>query len=342
MILHHKYDVTVIGGGPCGMYASFVLSMLGLKTCIVEKSHVLGGQCMHIYPEKPIFDIPGFPEINAKDLVNNLARQMDKFTIGQYLGQSIQTIEHNKLSYLISLESMSIESRAVVMAVGEGSIVPRKINIDGSDFLEQRGYVQYLMKDLTLFQNKKIAIAGGGDSAADWAITLLAGVAEHVTIIHRRDSLRCMDSLQHQLNKLKNENKFDFLLNAKIKSLSETADKKISVTISEEQQAYEYDYLIVCYGSDSNKNHIMSSFSKDIVPKINHDNCIIIDPYTCMTSQKNVYAIGDGTGYANEKCSRPKIIAIGFGEANTASYHIRKSLFSDRTYRFTHSTSMGK
>jgi thioredoxin reductase (NADPH) len=333
----HSYDVAIIGAGPCGMYASFVVSMLGLRACIIEKSNIIGGQPSHLYAEKPIYDIPGYPQIQANELIHNLTSQMKKFHVHQYSDEDIIKIHKNDIYFAISTNRHAISARAIILAIGEGAIEPKRIEVDNAHELERKGYIQYSMHNKDMFQDKSVAIAGGGDAAADWAITLV-DIASDVSIIHRRGSLRCMDSLQHELNELQNDERIHMLLNTSITELHEV-NNQIEVTSEHnaKKTQKQYDYLIVCYGSNANKA-IMSTFHQDIKPKTTSSDEILIDPHTGCTSVDGVYAVGDCVGY--ETHNRPKIIALGFGEANTAAYHIRKHVFSHKVYNFTHSTSM--
>lgn len=344
MNYNHQYDVAIVGGGPIGMYASCVTSMLGLQTCIIEKSNMLGGQCMHLYPEKPIFDIPGYPEIKAEKLIHNLQLQMNKFHIDTYLDTAINKISKDDINFSIECTPYNIQSRAVILAIGEGSIQPRKLDLPNILELENKGYIRYTMHNIEMFKYKSVAIAGGGDAAADWIMTL-SNIASHISMFHRRAKMRCMDSLQHELNQLQSNNQLDMYLNTSIVAIEEVNHKiQISYHLNDVNDFTEshimvqtYDYLVVCYGSSAEKT-IIDTFTDDASPQMTNNDEIIIDPYTASTSVENLYAIGDCTGYVSH--IRPKIIALGFGEANSAGYHIRKHVFSHKAYKFTHSTSL--
>lgn len=334
-----EYNTVVVGAGPVGLYASFVLSMFGLKTCIIDSAKMIGGQCTSLYPDKPIFDIPGHVKILARDLVNNLERQLKHFEVDFHLSNCINSITTSENGYNISTTQHEISSKALVLAIGEGEMKPRRLDIENIDILEKKGYIHYTFKNINMFKGKRVAIAGGGDSAADCAIEL-ANVASEVVIFHRRSSLRCMDATHDKLIQLSKKGRINIKLSAIIKNINELLGS-ISISCQQDEivKEYGFDHCIVCYGSDASKT-VLSKLCPSIQPKINRNSEIIIDSSTCLTSTYGVYAIGDCAGYG--EIARPKLISIGFGEASIAAHHIRKVLFSHMKYRFAHSTTLLK
>lgn len=333
-----KYDSVIIGGGPIGMYAAYALSMTGLQTCIIDTELQLGGQCSKLYPDKYIFDIPALPKILARDLVYNLQRQIQKFDINTYLDTHIKDIYQNETGFCIVINHYILYAKTIVIAIGEGNFIFNKLNITNLSVLEKKGYLQYNLTNKEIFRNKRVAIAGGGDAAADWAISLYE-LASHITIFHRRQTMRCIDSSQLFLQKMIDSDKLELQLSSRIQSIHENISQISISFINQENDNLiaNYDFCVTCYGLKANKT-ILQILNDNIQPSLNQIGEIIIDPHTCQTSISGIFAVGDCAGYTSHK--RSKLISIGFGEASIAAHHIRKYIFSDRQYKFQHSTSL--
>ena len=183
-------DILIIGAGPVGMFTVFEAGLLKLKCHLIDALPQPGGQCSEIYPKKPIYDIPAFPEVLAGDLVNNLMKQIEPFQPGFTLGERAQTIDKQEDGTFIVTTNKGTKHHAPVVAIagGLGSFEPRKPQIHNINEYEDVG-VEYIIKDPEVYRNKKVVIAGGGDSALDWSI-FLSDVAEEVTLIHRRNEFR--------------------------------------------------------------------------------------------------------------------------------------------------------
>ena len=202
-----KTDILIIGAGPTGLFAVFEAGLLKLKCHILDALPQAGGQLSELYPKKPIYDIPGFPEVLAGDLVDNLMEQIKQFEPGFTVGERAETIDKQEDGSFIVTSNKGKRFHAAVVAIagGLGSFEPRKPLIDGIDFYEDKG-IKYFIKNPEKFRDKKVVIAGGGDSALDWSI-FLSNIASEVTLVHRRNEFRgALDSVD-KVQELKNAGK---------------------------------------------------------------------------------------------------------------------------------------
>lgn len=322
------YDITIIGAGPSGMFAAFYAGLRNAKTKIIDSLPQLGGQLATLYPEKYIYDIPGHPEIKAGDLIVNLEKQLTSFSHTYCLEEEVldlKQLEDDVIEITTSKETHY--SKAVILALGNGSFQPRRLDIEGSEKYEDHG-LDYFVNDLMKYAGKKVAIAGGGDSAIDWSL-MLEPIAEEVSIIHRRDQFR---GHEHSVAKL-NESTVNIMTPYVIKDvigngkLSEVVLQKVK---SEETVNLAVDHLIVNYGFNSTlniKNWSIEGSRQGI--NVNSD---------MSTSIPGVYACGDIALYDG----KIKLIATGFGEAPTA---VNNALhFVDPKFRTQpgHSSSLKK
>lgn len=244
-----KTDILIIGAGPTGLFAVFEAGLLKLKCHLIDALPQPGGQCAEIYPKKPIYDIPGFPEVLAGDLVDNLMEQCKQFEPGFTLGERAETIE--KLedgSFIVTTnKGTKHHARVVAIAGGLGSFEPRKPILDNLEFYEENG-VEYFIKNPELFRGKRVVISGGGDSALDWSI-FLSDVASQVTLVHRRNEFRgALDSVD-KVQELKKAGKINLITPAEVVSLN--GDKTLnSVTIEKEGETsiLETDFFIPLFG----------------------------------------------------------------------------------------------
>ena len=214
-----KTDILIIGAGPTGLFAVFEAGLLKMKCHIIDALPQPGGQCAEIYPKKPIYDIPGFPEILAGDLVANLMEQIKPFQPGFTLGEQATTIEKQEDGTFIVTTNEGTQHQAPVVAIagGLGSFEPRKPLLENLSEYEEKG-VEYMIKDPEKFRDKKVLLAGGGDSALDWTI-YLADVASEVTLVHRRNEFRgALDSVE-KVQELKNLGKVNLITPAEITAI---------------------------------------------------------------------------------------------------------------------------
>ena len=242
-------DIVIIGAGPTGLFAVFEAGLLKLRCHIIDALPQVGGQLSELYPKKPIYDIPGFPDILAGDLVSNLMEQIKQFQPGFTLNENAETIDKlDDGTFIVTTnKGTKHHANAVAIAGGLGSFEPRKPILDTINFFEDKG-VEYFVKDPELFRDKKIVIAGGGDSALDWSI-YLADVASSVTLIHRRNEFRgALDSVE-KLQEYKKLGLVNLITPAELVSLH--GDKKLTaITIDKNgiQEKIETDYFIPLFG----------------------------------------------------------------------------------------------
>ena len=233
-----KTDILIIGAGPTGLFTVFEAGLLKLKCHLIDALPQPGGQCSHIYPKKPIYDIPAFPEVLAGDLVNNLMEQIKAFEPGFTLGERAQTIDKLDDGTFIVTTNKGTKHHAPVVAIagGLGSFEPRKPPIANIVNFEDKG-VEYIIRDPELYRNKKVVIAGGGDSALDWSI-FLADVASEVTLVHRRNEFRgALDSVD-RVKELKDIGKINLITPAEIDQVNGN-EKLESVLIRKNNEASE-------------------------------------------------------------------------------------------------------
>ena len=214
-----KTDILIIGAGPTGLFTVFEAGLLKLKCHLIDALPQAGGQCSEIYPKKPIYDIPGFPEVMAGELVDNLMEQIKPFKPGFTLGERAETIEKLEDDTFVVVTNKGTKHYAPIVAIagGLGSFEPRKPKLENLSKFEDTG-VAYIIKDPEVYRNKKVLIAGGGDSALDWSI-FLADIAAEVTLIHRRNEFRgALDSVE-KVQELKNSGKINLITPAEVLAL---------------------------------------------------------------------------------------------------------------------------
>ena len=244
-----KTDIIIIGAGPTGLFTVFEAGLLKLKCHLIDALPQPGGQCSEIYPKKPIYDIPGFPEILAGELTNNLLEQCKQFKPGFTLGERAEEIvkDKNGLFNVITNKGTKHQAPVVAIAGGLGSFEPRKPILDNLTFYEDNG-IEYIIKDPEMYRNKKVVIAGGGDSALDWSI-YLANINADVTLVHRRNEFRgALDSVE-KVKQLKNQNKIKIITPAQITKLNGKKKlESIVITKNEIDTDYKVDHFIPLFG----------------------------------------------------------------------------------------------
>ncbi|ALJ04956.1 ferredoxin-NADP reductase [Pseudalgibacter alginicilyticus] len=312
-----KTDILIIGAGPTGLFTVFEAGLLKLKCHLIDALPQPGGQCSEIYPKKPIYDIPGFPEVLAGDLTRNLLEQGKQFEPGFTLGERAETIDKQEDGSFIVTTNKGTQHQAPVVAIagGLGSFEPRKPAIEGITDYEDKG-VEYFIKDPEVYRNKRVVISGGGDSALDWSI-FLADVASEVTLIHRRNEFRgALDSVE-KVGELTKEGKINLITPAEVTELH--GDGKIeAVTVVKEGEAtkLETDHFIPLFGL-SPKLGPIGNWGLEI-----EKNAIKVDnSLNYQTNIPGIFAIGDVNTYPEKL----KLILCGFHEATLmcqAAYRI--------------------
>jgi len=302
-----KTDILIIGGGPTGLFSVFEAGLLKLKCHILDSLAQPGGQCIELYPKKPIYDIPGYPEIIAGDLIKKLLEQIKPFNPGYTLGETALTLERNSEGFFIVTTDKGTkhQSKIIAIAGGLGTFTPRKPNLDNLAKFEDKG-VDYLIKDPEKYKDKVVLIAGGGDSALDWTL-FLSDIAKKVILIHRRNEFRGADESVSNVQDLKNEGKIEVLTPAQVISLKGSS-KLDSVIIDIDGKSKEIiiDYFIPLFGLVPKLGPI-----KDWGLEIENNAILVNNSLDYQTNIKGIYAIGDVNTYPGKL----NLILSGFHEA---------------------------
>jgi thioredoxin reductase (NADPH) len=333
-MLIHNTDVVIIGAGPTGLFSIFEAGMLKMKCHVIDTLETVGGQCLALYPEKPIYDIPAHPKVLASDLIKLLEAQAATFSPTYHLNQRVDKISKNSdKSFLIETsKNTKINCRAIIIAAGCGAFGFNRPPLDGIEAFEGKS-VFYAIKSKAEFVNKSVVIAGGGDSAVDWALSL-AEIAKKVYVIHRRDKFKCAPESADKMKKLAIDGKIELVIPFQLDGINGN-DGKISEVLVKDFDGnikiLEADYLLPFFG-----------LAMELGPIANwglnlNKNHIEVDVATMKTSQEGIYAIGDIATYKNKL----KLILTGFAEAATACHDIYKIIFPNQVFHFEYSTSKG-
>lgn len=326
-------DICIIGAGPVGLFTVFEAGLLKMRCHLIDTLPQVGGQLSEIYPHKPIYDIPGYPEIKAQELVDRLMEQIKPFDPGFTLGERVETLVNQEDgSYLIGTNDGTIvEAKVVVIAGGLGCFEPRKPDIEGLIDFEGKG-VEYMVKNPEHFRAKKVVLAGGGDSALDWTI-FLSDIAEQVTLIHRGDTFRGAPDSAEKVHELASRGKIKLVLQSNLLSVSGNGHlKEVSylgrdkVTVSQEA-----DYLIPLFGL-SPKLGPIGNWGLNI-----DKSAIEVNTLDYSTNVARIYAIGDINTYPGKL----KLILCGFHEAALMVQSAFKHVYPDQKLSFKYTTVYG-
>lgn len=328
-----KTDILIIGAGPTGLFTVFEAGLLKLKCHLIDALAQPGGQCAEIYPKKPIYDIPAFPEILAGDLVDNLMKQIEPFQPSFTLGERAETIEKQEDGSFIVTTNKGTEHQAPIVAIagGLGSFEPRKPPIPNLENYEDQG-VEYIIRDPELYRDKKVVIAGGGDSALDWCI-FLTEVASNVTLIHRRNEFRgALDSVE-KVQELKNQGKIELITPAEVKDIiGEDSVEGVIVKKGEDTIRLGCDHFIPLFGLAPKLGPI-ADWGLEI-----EKNAIKVDnTLDYQTNIPGIYAIGDVNTYPGKL----KLILCGFHEATLMCQSAYQRIFPDKRYVMKYTTVGG-
>ncbi|WP_445381106.1 NAD(P)/FAD-dependent oxidoreductase [Robiginitalea sp. IMCC43444] len=331
-----KTDILIIGAGPTGLFAVFEAGLLKLKCHLIDALPQAGGQCAEIYPKKPIYDIPGFPEILAGDLVANLMEQIKPFQPGFTLGERAETIEPQDDGTFIVTTNEGTKHQAPVVAIagGLGSFEPRKPILKNLEKFENKG-VSYLIREPEIYRGKRVLIAGGGDSALDWSI-YLAEIAESVTLVHRRNEFRgALDSVE-KVQELKNQGKINLITPAEVVGLE--GEEQLQALLvqkvgeDEEKRRIEVDAFIPLFGL-SPKLGPISNWGLEI-----EKNAIRVNnSLDYQTNIPGIYAIGDVNTYPGKL----KLILCGFHEATLMVQSAYQRIYPNKRYVLKYTTVGG-
>ena len=327
-----KTDILIIGAGPTGLFTVFEAGLLKLKCHLIDALPQPGGQCAEIYPKKPIYDIPGFPEVLAGDLVKNLLDQGKQFKPGYTLGERAETIEKLEDGSFIVTTNKGTKHHAPVVAIagGLGSFEPRKPLIENIERFEDKG-VSYIIKDPEVYRNKRVVISGGGDSALDWSI-FLANIASEVTLIHRRNEFRgALDSVE-KVKELKLLGKINLITPAEVTNVH-GKDHLEALTVNSEDEEYqlEADHFIPLFGL-SPKLGPIGDWGLEI-----EKNAIKVDTLDYQTNIPGIFAIGDVNTYEGKL----KLILCGFHEATLMCQSAYKIINPGKRYVLKYTTVSG-
>lgn len=326
-------DILIIGAGPTGLFAVFEAGLLKLHCHLIDALPKPGGQCAEIYPKKPIYDIPSHPEILAGDLVENLMQQIAPFKPGFTLGEQAVLLEKNDEGHFTVTTDKGTQHQAPVVAIagGLGAFEPRKPPINNLSEFENKG-VQYAIKDPKQFRNKKVVLAGGGDSALDWTV-YLADVAQELTLVHRRNEFRGALDVVDKVQKLKDEGKINLITPAEVIGLQgQEFLEEISISHQDKIKKIAADYFIPLFGLTP-KLGPMASWGLDI-----EKNAIKVDnALDYQTNIPGVYAIGDINTYPGKL----KLILCGFHEATLMCQSAFKRIFPNKKNVLKYTTVSG-
>ncbi|HLI10947.1 MAG TPA: NAD(P)/FAD-dependent oxidoreductase [Alphaproteobacteria bacterium] len=331
----YRTDVAIIGAGPVGLFAIFECGMLRFKCHVVDALDMIGGQCIALYPEKPIYDIPGHPRIEAAALVAQLEAQAAPFAPAYHLGCRIESLARNGDGRFILGGSggLTIDAAAVIVAAGVGAFGPNRPPIPGIERYEGKS-VFYLVKRREDFRGKRVIIAGGGDSAVDWALSL-AEVAAKVTVVHRRDKFRAAPESLRKLHALAATGKIELVIPYQPADLEGSSTGRLEAVILRDldgnTRRLEADVLLPFYGLAMSLGPI-ARWGLNLAR-----NHIAVDPSSCQTSAPGIFAIGDIAHYPGKL----KLILSGFAEAALAAHAIHPLVYPNEALHFEYSTTQG-
>lgn len=332
----HTTDICIIGAGPVGLFAIFQCGMLGIKCHVVDSLDMVGGQCAALYPEKPIYDIPGFPKIDAQNLVDNLAIQAQPFNPVYHLSQTVIALTGNvETGFMVTTsENTQIHAKAIIIAAGAGAFGFNKPPLKDIALYEGKS-VFYMVRNRHDFKDKNIVIAGGGDSAVDWAVSL-AAIAHKISVIHRRDVFRAAPDSVAKMRDLAKNGIIDIITPAQPVGLVGNHNDGVLTALHIRDDNHHVtdipcDIFLPFYGLATNLGKI-SEWNLHI-----QKNHIMVNPVTAETNQRGIYAIGDIATYENKL----KLILTGFAEAAMAAHHAYGIIYDGKALHFEYSTGKG-
>jgi thioredoxin reductase (NADPH) len=327
-------DVAIIGAGPAGLFAVFECGMLKLSSLLVDALGEAGGQCAALYPEKPIYDIPGFPAIEAAELIARLETQIAPFGARRLLNRRVETLTGTAGDFTLTTSAGdSIRAKTVVIAAGAGAFGPNRPPLPGLEAYEASGAVQYYVKKREDFRGKRVVIAGGGDSAVDWALAL-NGIAASIHVIHRRPKFRAAPESAAQLDAAAAAGQIELVIPYQLHALHGDGGRLTSVEVADMDAAtkhIEADVLLPFFGLAMALGPIAEW---GLALEKHH---LTVTPATCETSTPGIFAIGDVASYPGKL----KLILQGFSEAAMAAHAIYPIVYTDTALHFEYSTSKG-
>jgi thioredoxin reductase (NADPH) len=328
-------DVAIIGAGPVGLFGVFACGMVDLSCDVIDVLPQVGGQCQALYPEKPIYDIPGYPQISGGDLVTQLMKQADPFKPTFHLNQQVVGLKKDTENGfdLTTSAGTSLHPKAVIIAAGCGAFGPNRPPLENLELFEATGHIHYHVTRPDDFTDQTLVIAGGGDSALDWTLAL-APRAKHIHLIHRRPRFRAAPESVKRLEALVASGRVTLHTPYQLASLSGEGGRLTTVSIASldgETKELPTDHLLLFFG-----------LSMDLGPIANWGlaltkHTLTINPATGETSIPGIFAAGDIAHYAGKL----KLILTGFAEASRAAHSAYDFIYPDKPLHFEYSTSRG-
>ena len=325
----NKTDALIIGAGPTGLFTAHQLKLIGLDCEIVDNLDKIGGQCIELYPDKPIYDIPAIPECTGEELTNNLLDQLKPFDIKFHLGERVDEVKKNNNEWHVKTnKGTEFSTPNVIIAGGVGSFEPRKFTPKECAQFENKS-ILYSVKDKSIFKGKTVSIFGGGDSALDWAIELSKD--SKVNLIHRRDEFRGAQLSVNKVNELKESGKINLFTKYQLKSVNGNGNLENIEIIGDDKEVkkLDTDYVLGFFGLIMQLGPI-SEWGLNIDKKT-----VTVDTEKFETNQKGIYAVGDICNYPGKL----KLILSGFHEGALAARACFKLARPDEKYRFEFTTS---
>lgn len=322
------FDVTIIGGGPVGLFGATMARLHGMSAKIIESLPELGGQLYALYPEKPIFDVAGFPSVPAKDLAGQLIAQAERFHPTICLGESVAKLEFDQNIYHLHTNKGIHQSRAILITVGVGSFVPRRLPATGADDFEGRG-VHYFVPTLSSFSDQNVVVVGGGDTAVDWTLAI-ASYAKHVTLVHRRNEFRAQEESLRVMQETENiQVKTPYQMSS-VAGDDVLKEVTLSAVDSDAQEVLKVDAVVSGLGFLPTLGPV-KTWGLEL-----NGNTIVVSPTSMATNLPGVYSCGDVAHYPG----KVKLIATGFGEIGIAIAQIRSYLDPTKKGHLPHSTNI--
>ena len=329
-----KTDVLIVGAGPIGLFAVFELGLLDIKAHLVDILDKVGGQCAELYPEKPIYDIPGVPYCTAQGLVDDLMKQIKPFGAQFHLNEMVESLERiGNPGFRVTTDGgNTFEAKVIAIAAGGGSFQPKRPPIPGIEAYEAKS-VHYSVRKIEAFRGKKILIVGGGDSALDWTLNL-APVASHLTLLHRRDQFRAAPDSVNKMMALVNEKKIDFAL-GQVTSLVGEGDQVAKAIVKgndNKTSEIECDAVLPFFGLTMKLGPVANwglNLDKELIP---------VDTEKFETSEPGIFAIGDINTYPGKL----KLILSGFHEAALMAQAAKSVVSPGERVVFQYTTSSTK
>jgi thioredoxin reductase (NADPH) len=324
-----KTDVVIVGAGPTGLFCAHQLGIIGLKCEIVDNLDKIGGQCIELYPDKPIYDIPAVPECTGEELTNNLIEQIKPFNFNFHLNDRVQELrQENQIWIVKTTNGKEFNTPNVVIAGGVGSFEPRKFPTKSAEKFDGKT-VLYSIKDKSIFKDKSVVIFGGGDSALDWAIELSS--TSKVSLIHRRDEFRGAPASVQKIKELSEKNKINLFTKYSIKDVKGNGSlEEVEIKSEEgESKTLKADYVLGFFGLIMQLGPIAEwglNLDKKTIP-VNTENF--------ETNKKGIFAIGDICNYPGKL----KLILSGFHEGALAARGCFKYARPNEKYRFEFTTA---